>query len=296
MNPYYPEFPGVSKVFRHGRSSTGARSSRRPEALSILTLMSEPAIEHVTSITLIRVPKRRRFWALSQMRTAPATLAGQRGNRFGKVMGSGSGVGFSAKPNLRVWAVVAVWESPEAFLAWQAGDWLREYRRVAEEQITVTQYPIRARGLWNGKQPFPLEERPSTVPLRAVITRGTIKPSRLLRFWATVPSTSRATEKAAGRLFSVGIGEVPWLEQATWSLWESEEAIRAFAHGSAAHRRAIQRTHTLNWYSEELFARFVPYAAIGSWSTLPDLEPFGVTQFADAPSPAALREARYEQA
>lgn len=210
-------------------------------------------------------------------------------------MGSGSGVGFSAKPNLRVWAVVAVWESPETLLAWHDGDWLAGYRRYAEELITVAHFPIRARGLWGGEQPFPLEEAPPAPSLRAVITRGTIRPSRLLQFWSTVPSTSRATEKAEGRLFSIGVGEVPWLEQATWSLWESEDSIRAFAHGSAAHRRAIQRTHSLDWYSEELFARFVPYASIGSWSTIPDLERHGVRQFRDAPQPAELREARRRQ-
>ncbi|MFW6215244.1 MAG: hypothetical protein ACOC45_04780 [Alkalispirochaetaceae bacterium] len=257
--------------------------------------MQESEGEALTAITLFRVQGRGRWWALKQMRFGPIDLASQEGLRFGKVMGSGDGVGFSAKPNLGVWAVLSVWNTPEAFLTWQRGPWLSEYKAKAEEQVTICQYAVRARGLWNGEQPFPLEEAPAFPTLRGVITRGTIRPSRLLKFWSTVPSTSRATERAAGRLFSIGIGEVPWLEQATWSLWESEDAIRAFAYGSAAHKAAIKKTHTLNWYREELFARFVPFATIGSWSTFPDLSSHGVTHFSDVPLPSALREARARQ-
>lgn len=249
----------------------------------------------VTSVTLLRVPPKWRWWSLKQMRYGPIDLLRQPGLLFGKVMGSGDGVGFSAKPNLKVWAVIAVWEEESAFLRWHSGTWLGEFTSKAEEHITILQYAVRARGLWNGRQPFPIEEPPESQSLRAVITRGTIRPSMLLKFWSTVPSTSRATERAKGRLFSVGIGEVPWFEQATWSLWESEDAMRAFAHGSAAHKAAIRKTHTLNWYSEELFARFVPFATIGSWSTFPDLSPHGVTRFSVVPSLSELLEARGAQ-
>lgn len=254
--------------------------------------MDRDSTSSVTSVTLLRVPSKWRWWSLKQMRFGPIDLMSQPGIRFGKVMGSGKGVGFSAKPNLRVWAVIAVWESGEAFLRWHRGAWLDEFRRKAEEHLTILQYAVRARGLWNGAPPFPVEAPPEDQTLRAVITRATIRPSKLFRFWSTVPSTSRATERAVGRLFSVGIGEVPWLEQATWSLWESEDAMRAFAHGSAAHKAAIRKTHALNWYSEELFARFVPYATIGSWSSFPELSRHGVTHFSAAPSPSELLAAR----
>lgn len=149
-----------------------------------------------------------------------------------------------------------------------------------------------ARGLWGGVQPFPIDDKNPHTALRAVITRGRIRLLRLWKFWQTIPSASRATERAVGRLFSVGIGELPWVEQATWSLWENETAIRTFAYGSSAHRRAIQRTHSLNWYSEEMFARFAPFATIGAWSHFPDLHGWGVTEFADTPSPAELRRAQ----
>lgn len=216
-------------------------------------------------------------------------------------MGSGQGLGFSIKPNLHVWAVIAIWHNHRAFLDWHGGEWLRLYRFRAEETVTVLHYPVRVHGLWDGTQPFQLGDvADTTPPVRAVITRATIKPSQLLRFWSTVPSTSRATARAEGRLFSVGLGELPWVQQATWSLWESEEAIRQFAYQNKAHRTAIRRTRTLQWYSEELFARFVPYAAIGSWSQsplgvstgMPDLSGYGITSFSDAPSPAVLQAAK----
>ena len=262
--------------------------------------MSDSQNASITTITLIRLPSRRRWWALTQMASAPGTLLQMPGLGFGKLMGSGQGIGFSIKPNLHVWAVIANWESHDAFLHWLSGEWLAQYRRHAHEVFTVLQYPVRAHGLWDGEQPFQVEQAPPQASLRAVITRATIRPSKLLKFWSTVPATSRATAKAHGRLFSIGVGELPWVQQATWSLWESEQAMQQFAYRNSAHRKAIQRTRTLNWYSEELFARFVPYAAIGSWTStasgagtsVPDLSDYGVTQFADAPSPAALQGAR----
>ncbi len=253
--------------------------------------MSERS-QPVTAVTLVRVPRSKRWWAFSKMRSSTTSLNEHRGLLFGKVMGSGSGVGFSARPNFRVWAMITVWEQSEAFASWHGGPWFAEYRRRAEETITILQHPIRARGTWGGVQPFPVVEDLVPGQLRAVITRGSIRRRRLWAFWRTVPSTSRATERAVGRLFSVGVGELPWVEQATWSLWEDEGAIRRFAYGSAAHRRAIQKTRTLNWYSEEMFVRFAPYALIGSWSSFPDLDQWGVTRFSDTPSPAELLQAQ----
>ena len=90
----------------------------------------------------------------------------------------------------------------------------------------------------------------------AVLTRATINWRRLWAFWRTVPAASRAAQGAEGLRFSLGLGELPLVRQATFSVWNSLTEMQRFAYHSEAHRVAIQRTRTERWYSEELFARF----------------------------------------
>ena len=54
------------------------------------------------------------------------------------------------------------------------------------------------------------------------------------------------------------------------SVWESADALRAFAHQGAAHREVVARTPREDWYAEELFARF---AVVGSRGTLDGQDP-----------------------
>ncbi len=124
--------------------------------------------------------------------------------------------------------------------------------------------PVQAHGAWSGVNPFlPLATITSNGPI-AVLTRATLQLSRMRAFWSEVPNTSRVLEKAEGRIASIGIGEAPFVRQATFSLWRSEEEMQAFAYRSD-HQRVIRRTREERWYREELFARFVPIASEGKW-------------------------------
>lgn len=60
-----------------------------------------------------------------------------------------------------------------------------------------------------------------------------------------------------GLIFSVGIGELPLIQQATFSIWENIEAMTDYAYKSPQHKKVIQMTQKINWYKEELFARFL---------------------------------------
>jgi hypothetical protein len=247
------------------------------------------ALPPLTTITFFRFPARKRWWAFSRMRTGPATLNAVPGVRFARLMGTGRGIGFDPRPNLRVYSTLAVWESVAACHAFLTGPWMAEYRRRAEEVFTVLQYPIRSNGTWGGINPFqPPDYQPGT-SVRGVITRATIRTGQLVRFWQAVPRASRAAGRAEGRLFSLGIGEVPLVQQATYSLWESEDAIKQFAYRTHAHQAAIRDTHRYNWYSEELFARFAPVATIGTWAGTVPVGDAGVTRFADVPRLAELQ-------
>ena len=69
---------------------------------------------------------------------------------------------------------------------------------------------------------------------------------------------------APGFITSVGIGEVPWIKQATFSIWESKEQMKQFAYKMQEHAEVIRKTRKENWYSEDMFVRFKILASYGS--------------------------------
>lgn len=201
------------------------------------------------------------------MAFARPQLARVPGLRFWKLLGSGNGSGFSLRPNWTRYGLLAVWENAEAlenFFAHSA--LLRAYRRRADEIWTVRLQPLEVQGRWSGVNPFFPLVPPTTAGPIAILTRATIRLSRLRAFWSAVPATSQALDQATGLLASIGIGEAPFFRQATFSLWRSVGDMEAFAFRTPAHREAMRRTRAENWYREELFARFVPVASEGTWN------------------------------
>jgi hypothetical protein len=163
--------------------------------------------------------------------------------------------------------LLAVWENVEVlenFFAYSS--LMRLYRRHAEEIWTVRLQPVEVQGRWSGVNPFFPLAPPTTAGPIAVLTRATIRLSRLRAFWSAVPATSHAIAQADGLLASLGIGEAPLFRQATFSLWRSVGDMEAFAFRAPAHREAMRRTRAENWYREELFARFAPVASEGTWN------------------------------
>jgi hypothetical protein len=94
----------------------------------------------------------------------------------------------------------------------------------------------------------------------------------LTRFWSEVDFVSEALGGAKGLLCSIGFGEVPWIRQATFSIWQSQEDFEAFAYGNERHQHVVQRTRNEGWYAEELFARFRPVDSAGLWNGRNPLE------------------------
>lgn len=212
-------------------------------------------------------------WAFAQMGLARPLLAGVDGLRFCRLVGSGRGAGFSIRPNWSRYGLLAVWETAAAADAFFATSPLvARYLARADEVWTVRLEPTSAHGAWAGANPFlPLAPKRDGGPI-AVLTRAAIRWRKLPSFWSAVPVASRAIEGADGLLASIGIGEAPFVLQSTFSVWESETAMTAFAYGTEAHRTAVRRTRDENWYGEDLFARFVPLASEGTWNGRDPLE------------------------
>ena len=124
---------------------------------------------------------------------------------------------------------------------------------------------IKADGCWSGENPFRIQAPDCNIRPIAIVTRATIKMNKLKTFWKYVPTSERPLGANHGLIYTKGIGEVPFLQMATFSLWKDQDSVKRFAYQSREHREAIALTRSLNWYSEELFARFQPYRSEGAW-------------------------------
>ncbi|MBT8222143.1 MAG: DUF3291 domain-containing protein [Eudoraea sp.] len=231
-------------------------------------------MESVTTITFFRYgTMRSRIWAFGMMQFAHPRLAGVAGLKFYKLMGSGK-AGFNPWPDWSVYALVQVWENEKAADVFFTQHSLMDaYRRKVDESWTLYMKTLKVKGEWNGQNPFP--ENKNLVPeinYLAVITRATIKSKFLLRFWKYVPHSQKGLQENKGLLYNKGIGEVPFRNMATFSLWTDRESLQKFAYGAKAHKQAISLTHKLQWYKEELFARFQPYRSEGSWEGVSPLD------------------------
>jgi hypothetical protein len=213
----------------------------------------------ITSLTVFHFERGARLWAFAQMGLARPLLHGK-GLRFHRLMGTGRGLGFTVAPDWGRYALLAVWDDEDVarrFLASSA--LMRRYRARATRIASVLLSTISAHGAWDGRNPFlPAASLAGEYagPL-AVLTRATIHPTRLRPFWRQMSEVSARLASSAGRLASIGIGEAPFVRQATFSLWQDVTLMQQFAYHSEEHRRTIRQTRAGHWYSEELFARFI---------------------------------------
>ena len=182
---------------------------------------------------------------------------------FAKMLGSGAGEGFSVWPHWGRYLSLTVWDSREAAEAYLSPKSqhlaLQRLRKHQSSEWSLLLKPYKAHGAWDQQHPFKVESsrpKPKTSAPIVVLTRARIRARKLLSFWRGVPQVSQEMRHINGNLLAIGVGELPLIQQATISIWENEEAMRAFAYASSAHRDVIKRTRELGWYSEELFARF----------------------------------------
>ncbi|WP_234997389.1 spheroidene monooxygenase [Hymenobacter roseosalivarius] len=221
----------------------------------------------LTTISLFGLAPGQARWGLAQMGTSQVPLRRVAGLRFFKLLGSGADNGFGLRPNLHLYGMMAVWESAAAAEAFFTAHPLwADYQRRSHEIWTARLAPIKAHGLWDGINPFDYstEMSPSDGPV-AVLTRASIRWWKTPRFWRYVAPTSAAIANASGVLAAVGLGELPVVRQATFSIWESARAMQQYAYRDEKHKEVIRLTRQEKWYGEELFARFRVLSSEGTW-------------------------------
>jgi hypothetical protein len=198
------------------------------------------------------------WWAFTQMGLRPFNTGKAAGLKFAKMLGTGGGNGFSVKPNFHQYAWLGVWNSEtQARLFFKENPLFQQFKNKSDAHCTVYVQPTMAHGKWDGEEPFnPTNKFDSDKPT-AVLTRATIKTKHLRHFWQYVPKVSKSMDDyAENRIFSVGVGELPLIQQATFSLWTSGKAMMDYAYKNPYHAEVVKKTRELGWYSEEMFARF----------------------------------------
>ncbi|MCY4336156.1 MAG: spheroidene monooxygenase [Litoreibacter sp.] len=206
-----------------------------------------------------------RMWAFAMMGLARRPMQRVEGLGFWKLCGSGVGEGFTPIPNTAVYAILTTWPDVEtARHQTQNAPIFARYRDKSAEHWTVFLAASSVRGEWAGKAPFTVSNHTENGPL-AALTRATIKPSILARFWRRVPDISTVIGNDPNVVFKIGIGEVPWLHQVTFSIWPDATKMAAFAR-TGHHAEAIKAVRQEGWFREELYARFRVLEDQGSWN------------------------------
>jgi hypothetical protein len=213
------------------------------------------------TLIITRYPKHLGFFGFISMALFRFPLWFDKKIKFWKLMGSGKNGTFDLKPDLNQWALLftsneKMTSLPSFIIAY----W--KYFRCDLKQITMQ--PAEGHGLWDGKEVFgPLKPKTDYGGPVAVLTRATIRLKRLRNFWSNVNSVADEMSSAEGFIISYGIGELPWIKQATFSVWKDRTSMKAFAYNTHHHSDVIRKTRQENWYKEEMFVRFRIISATG---------------------------------
>jgi hypothetical protein len=226
------------------------------------------------TLTIIRYPKRYSWFALLAMAIHRFPFWLNKNITFFKLMGCGKNGTFDKHPDWQQWAVFAVGKHSFDLTDLQnkklidhlygpfIGKWCRFFNC---ETWTIFLEPIEGHGRWDGKQPFgELEKNTDYDGPIAIITRATIRVSKLKAFWKNVDSIATQMAAANGFITSFGIGELPFIKQATFSIWQNRDTMLQFAYQMQEHKEVIRKTRQEKWYSEDMFVRFKPLKTMGT--------------------------------
>lgn len=186
---------------------------------------------------------------------------------FWKLMGSGKDARVDLSPDYKHWAVLTTWNDRKDYDHFNHNSIVMKwFNFFAIESFTILLNPLTSHGLWSKRQPFKVDKTYKVSSGKiAVITRAAIKFNRLKEFRHNIKRAADAMRTAPGFVLSAGMGENPFFDQATFSIWHDAESVKNYAYKTFDHADVIKLTRAGKWYKEELFARF---SIIDSWGTL----------------------------
>ena len=212
------------------------------------------------SLTVVRYPKWLGWAGFLSMAIfrIPLWLAKQK--QFYKLMGCGKNGTFDIVPDFRQWALLEypVNDSKQAIENTDTPIFIQRWWHFFGCEVwRIVLEPIEGHGTWDGKMVFgDLPKSTTYNGIIGVLTRATIRTSKLVDFWKNVAGVARKMDGAPGFITSLGIGEIPWIKQATFSIWLSKEHMKQFAYQMPEHAEVIKKTRKEDWYSEDMFVRF----------------------------------------
>jgi hypothetical protein len=219
----------------------------------------------ICTLTIVKYPRYYAWAGILSMALFRWPLLWFRDVCFWKLMGCGKGGSFSLQPDWQQWAILTITQRTDSYpinaQTYQLPHlpiWMVRYIQwFKAEPIIYQLVPIEGHGLWDGKAVFGQLPKDSGYDgVIAVLTRATIRLSKLHRFWQHVQGVANQMNDAQGFITSVGIGEVPFVKQATFSVWENKSSLKQFAYKMHEHTAVIQKTRKEKWYSEDMFVRF----------------------------------------
>jgi heme-degrading monooxygenase HmoA len=220
----------------------------------------------IASFHLVREPTWKTPLALARLGTDRIWLRRTRGLVFWRLLGTGAGDQTGSGADLARTAVFAVWEDEAALEDFLRTSHIARRWRGAQESWHVRLRGVGGHGRWRGVDPLEGLEAGSGDGPVAIITRADVRRHSWKAFGAASDVVDAELHTAVGLIDVVGIGEAPVGRLATFSLWETQAAARAFAYSMPDHVEVIRRTRDEDWYAEEMFARFEPYGSTGTWN------------------------------
>ncbi|MFK7920138.1 MAG: spheroidene monooxygenase [Ilumatobacter sp.] len=220
----------------------------------------------IASFHLISEPAHKVPLVLARLGLDRIRLDRVAGLRFWRLLGTGSGNDTGPGADLRRSAVFAVWDSEADLDRFVADHSIPRRWAGAAESWHVRLRSLGGHGQWRGIDPLDGVIKGDRSGAVAIITRADVRRSAGRAFSDASREVDTELHSADGLIDVVGIGEAPVGRLATFSLWESMAAVRAFAYSMPRHREVIEQTRDGDWYSEEMFARFEPYGSTGEWN------------------------------
>jgi hypothetical protein len=220
--------------------------------------------DQVVVLLLADIAQASRLWGWTRIVKGPQSLQDTPGLLFSKVLGSGYEGGFGLRPSPSRQGVFGLFESLETAQEFVANSsLLQAYQQRSDEFFWALLKTWSCRGSWDGQSLDVCTAQPIKGPV-AALTRASIKLAKAPAFWRHAPPSQNALTNAKGCQLAVGLGEAPFVRQATFTIWDSVSDMNAYAR-TGAHLEAIQDAAQNDYFSESMFARFVPLQMQGQW-------------------------------